>query len=225
MLFDALGTLVALDPPAPALQSELAQRAGIELSLAQAERAIAAEISYYRAHLDEGRDVDSLADLRRRCAAQLRAALPQKARRTRLELVEEVLLHSLRFRTFDDAEPALAAARSLPARVVVASNWDVSLQDVLERLDLAPLLDGVITSADAGARKPSPRVFRDALALVGVDPAHAVHIGDSIDEDVAGAIGAGIAPVLLRRDKRPGPPGIATISTLAELPFESWSSP
>ena len=71
-------------------------------------------------------------------------------------------------------------------RVVVASNWDVSLHEVLERLELAPLLDGVVTSAEVGARKPDPAVFMRALALAGAATSDAVHVGDSVEEDVRG---------------------------------------
>lgn len=225
VLFDALGTLVALDPPAPALKRGLAHYAGIDISLAQAERAIATEIAYYRAHLDEGRDERSLADLRRRCAAALSAALPETAAGAPLELVEEALLSSLHFRAFDDARAALVAARAAAGKVVVVSNWDVSLEHVLAQLGFAPLLDGIITSARVGARKPSSQIFIEALALAGVQPDHAVHVGDNVDEDVAGAVSAGIAPVLVRRDGRPGPPGVATVSALGEIPFERWSTP
>jgi putative hydrolase of the HAD superfamily len=224
VLFDALGTLVALDPPAPELRRGFAEHAGVEIAPADAERAIAAEFAYYRAHLDEGRDPDSLAGLRRRCAAVVRDALPSGVSEIKLDVVEEVLLGALRFRAFEDARPALIAARRVPARTVVVSNWDISLEDVLARLGLTPLVDGVISSARVGTRKPSPEIFEAALALTGVPPQRAVHIGDSIEEDVAGAFGAGIAPVLLRRDGQPGPPGLTTISTLAELPFELWST-
>src|SRR5450755_93983 len=68
LLLDALGTLVALEPPAPALRSELAQRCGLDVSEAQARHALSREISYYRAHLNEGRDAESLTALRHRCA-------------------------------------------------------------------------------------------------------------------------------------------------------------
>lgn len=221
-MFDALGTLVELEPPAPRLRATLAARAGLELSLAEAESAIAAEIAYYRAHLDEGQDPPSLARLRRRCAEALRAALPSRARPPHsrapgLETVETALLEALHFRAYPDAGPALAAARELPARVLVVSNWDISLERVLQELVLTPLLDGVITSAFTGARKPSPKIFVRALELAGVSPEYAVHVGDSVDEDVAGALAAGIAPILLRRDARPGPPGVATISSLSDL--------
>jgi len=44
-----------------------------------------------------------------------------------------------------------------------------------------------------------------------------VHVGDSLEEDVVGARAAGIEAVLLRRDGRPGPSGVRTIASLAEL--------
>ena len=215
ILLDALGTLVALEPPAPLLRSELARRFGLEVSEREAGRAIAAEIAYYRAHLDEGRDVASLEALRRRCAEALRAALPADG--LELDAVVEVLLASLRFTPFADVRPALVAARERGQRLVVVSNWDASLHGVLRALELEPLLDGILTSAEAGARKPAPAIFDQALALVGAEPEQAIHVGDSLEEDVAGARAAGIEPVLLRRDGGPAAPGVRTISSLAEL--------
>jgi putative hydrolase of the HAD superfamily len=219
ILLDALGTLVELAAPASLLRTELAGRFQIEVSEAEAQRAIAAEIAYYRAHLDEGRDQRSLAALRGRCAEVLRAALPPDDRVTAVGSAEltEALLASLRFAAFPDAEPALLAARARGQRLVVVSNWDISLQAVLDRLGLAPLLDGIVTSAQAGARKPSPAIFELALATAQVRQRDAIHVGDSIEEDVAGALGAGIEPVLIHRDGRPGPAGVRTIASLAEL--------
>jgi putative hydrolase of the HAD superfamily len=217
ILLDALGTLVALEPPAPLLRAELARRLGVRVSEAEAERAIAAEIAYYRAHLDEGRDPESLAALRARCAEAMRAALPSSFSMIDVDELTEALLASLRFDPFPDAAPALAAARERGRRLVVVSNWDVSLNDVLERLGLARLLDGVVTSAAAGARKPAPAIFARALLLAGVRPDEAIHVGDSLDEDVAGARAAGIEPILIRREPGDAAP-VRTIETLAELP-------
>lgn len=216
VLFDAMGTLIELRPPAPALRSELAARFGVEVREADAARAIAAEISYYRAHLDEGRDRASLRELRRRCAEVIRTALPALADVDGGALTE-ALLASLRFRAFDDVPGALIALRRQGQRLVVVSNWDVSLHDVLDRLGLAPRLDGVLTSAEVGARKPAPEIFRHALSLAGVDGSAAIHVGDSVKEDVAGALAAGIEPVLLRRNGRADAAGIRVITSLAEL--------
>jgi putative hydrolase of the HAD superfamily len=200
---DALGTLVELEPPAP----HLARALGVPLEAA--ERAIVAEIAYYRAHLDEGRDGTSVEDLRRRCARVLAAELSVTADLT------DVLLASLRFNVFEEVPATLRALRDRGTRLVIVSNWDVSLHDVLERLELKPLLDAIVTSAEAGVRKPAPEIF----ARVGVTPA--IHVGDSVKEDVAGARAAGIEPVLIRRDGGAGPPGVRTISSLAEL-LQPW---
>lgn len=220
VLLDALGTLVELEPPAPLLRTELSARFDLELSEADCARAIAAEIGYYRAHLDEGRDRASLAELRRRCAVALRGALPGTAQDATRDLVAltEALLSSLHFRPYPDAAPALREWRERGLRLVVASNWDVSLHDVLDRVGLGPSLDGVVTSAEAGARKPDPALFLEALRVAGVAADEAIHVGDSVEEDVRGARGAGIEAVLLRRDGAAAPaPGVRTVVSLTEL--------
>jgi putative hydrolase of the HAD superfamily len=219
LLLDALGTLVRLDPPGPRLREELAERFGLRITESDATAAIAAEVGYYRAHLDEGRDAASLAALRRRCAEVLRQALPSRdaLADVGIDEITDALLDSLHFSAFDDAGEAIEAARAAGLRVVVASNWDVSLHAVLERLGLARLVDGIVTSAEAGARKPASAVFESALRLAGAAPAEAMHVGDSVDEDVHGALRAGIEPVLLSRDGRRAPPGVRQISSLSEL--------
>ena len=217
LLLDALGTLVALEPPAPRLRRVLASGHGISITAAEAKRAIAAEITYYRAHLGDGRDASSLAALRYRCAEALRSALPAHARLHDLEQVVEVLLASIEFSVFGDVRGALESARKRGVRVIVVSNWDCSLPDVLTRAGLAPLLDGVVVSAEVGAAKPAPEIFARALAAAGVGAADAVHVGDSLREDVLGARAAGIEAVLLRRDGGPGPSGVRTVASLAEL--------
>jgi putative hydrolase of the HAD superfamily len=220
LLLDALGTLVALAPPAPRLRQELAARFAISISEQQAAQALAAEIRYYREHLDLGRDDGSLAALRRQCAEVLRSALPPSDELARVGTDEltSALLASLQFSAFDDAAAAIRQARGSGWRVVVASNWDVSLHHVLARLELARLVDGIVTSAEVGARKPSSAVFERALALVHARPAEALHVGDSIEEDVLGALAAGIDAILLaRHGGAEAPPGVRVISSLADL--------
>jgi putative hydrolase of the HAD superfamily len=219
LLVDALGTLVELAPPAPALRHELSARFGLDVAHEAADRALRAEIGYYRSHLQQARDERSLADLRRRCAEVLRGALPSSDRLAAIstEALTETLLAALRFRAFDDACEALAIARERRQRVIVVSNWDFSLTEVLDRIGLAALVDGVVISAVLGVRKPSPAIFEAALKLAGAARTEAVHVGDSVEEDVDGARAAGIEAVLLRRDGSPGPDGVTTIASLTEL--------
>jgi putative hydrolase of the HAD superfamily len=226
LLIDGLGTLVSLPPPAPALVEELERRFGVEVTAEQAAAALHAEISYYRAHMGEGRDGASLADLRGRCAGVLRAALPASAALERVEppALTEALLASLRFEPFADAAAALRRARAAGLRVIVVSNWDVSLIEVLERIGLAPLLDGVVTSAAVGAAKPAAAIFAHALSLAAAGPSGALHVGDSLREDVAGALALGIRAVLVRRDgAAPAllPAGASWVPDLDRLAFDS----
>src|SRR4051794_38291896 len=66
VMFDALGTLVELEPP----WLHLADALGVQPDEHLAS-AVRAEMDYYRDHSHEGRDADSLAELRGRCAAVL----------------------------------------------------------------------------------------------------------------------------------------------------------
>ena len=125
-----------------------------------AEAAIRAEITYYRAHLDEGRDAASLADLRARCAA----AMGPRCRASRPTCCCDALLDSLRFFAYPDAAPALTALRAAGIRIVVVSNWDGSLHERLAETGLAPLVDGAVASAEVGSAKPDGAIFRAALA-------------------------------------------------------------
>jgi putative hydrolase of the HAD superfamily len=202
VLLDGMGTLLRLRPPAPLLREELAVRR-VHVGEDAAAAAMAAEIGYYREHCLEGRDRAALADLRRRCAAVLRDALGPPGAELPLEAVESALLDALRFEAFPDAAPALARLRSAGVRLVVVSNWDVSLHDRLAETGLAALVDGALASAELGAAKPAPAIFARALALAGVPAGGALHVGDSPDEDVGGARAAGIEPVLLVRDGEP----------------------
>jgi putative hydrolase of the HAD superfamily len=217
ILLDALGTLLQLEPPAPLLRAQLRERFGVAVTEEESARAIAAEIAYYRVHLDEGRDPASVAELRSRCAEALRDALPGSWDGVSGAALTEALLASLRFEPFAEVAGALAAARARGQRLVVVSNWDASLHDVLARVGLGDLLDAIVTSAEAGARKPSPAIFERALAVAGVSAADAIHVGDTVEEDVAGARSAGIEAVLVRRDGGTGPAGVRTIASLAEL--------
>jgi 2-haloalkanoic acid dehalogenase type II len=214
VLLDVLGTLVRLEPPGPLLRAELG-RAGVAVSEEAAQRAFRAEIDYYVRHHLEGRDGASLERLRDRCAAVLVGELGAPG--LDVAVARRAMLRALRFTPFPDAVRALRALRARELTLVAASNWDCALPRVLERAGLGPLLDATVSSAEVGHPKPDPGLFRAALRLAHADAGDAVHVGDSLANDVAGARAAGIRPVLLVREGDP-PGGVEAIRTLAELP-------
>ena len=198
MLLDALGTLVELEPPAPRLRAA-ARRGAASTSVRAARSAgFAAEIAYYLAHHLEGGDPASLEDLRDRCATVMLEALGAARPRSRRGAPGDARRRWRSSPSRTRARPARAARRGL--RLVVASNWDCSLPDWLERAGLLELVDGVVSSAEVGAAKPAPAVFAAALELAGAEPGEALHVGDSLDNDVEGARAAGLRAVLVARD-------------------------
>jgi putative hydrolase of the HAD superfamily len=135
------------------------------------------------------------------------------------EVPVEALLAALRFHAYPDAAPALSTLRSRGLSIVVVSNWDHSLHERLAETGLAPLVDGAVASAELGHAKPDRAIFEHALALAGADAGSALHAGDAPEEDVAGALAAGLRAVLVARDgPPPAAPEVPVIRSLAELP-------
>jgi putative hydrolase of the HAD superfamily len=122
------------------------------------------------------------------------------------------------WRLYDDAAPVLRELRARGVVVGVVSNWDTRLRGIASGLGLDRLVDFLVISAEVGARKPDPRIFREALSRARVHPEDALHVGDLADEDAAGASNAGITPLLVVRGKRSeAPDGVRVISSLHEL--------
>jgi len=167
--------------------------------------ALRAEMAYYREHAHEGRDEDSLADLRERCATLV-------SRELGIPITADELVSAIRFSAYPDVAPALDALGERGLRLIAVSNWDFSLARVLARCGLKGMLDGTVTSAEAGARKPDPAIFAVALELARCRPDEALHVGDTPEEDVAGARAAGIRSLLIDRDG-----GTGDVSSLTEI--------
>ena len=107
------------------------------------------------------------------------------------------------------AQLALGELRAGDRLLIVATNADMSdaaaVRAALARVQLDVLVDDVVSSRDVGVRKPDPAFFRAALARAAalgyvVAPAEAVMVGDSFDNDVAGAKAAGLRAVWLDRE-------------------------
>lgn len=215
VLFDALGTLVRLEPPAPRLRAELERSTGVDVGAEAAERGFAAEITFYLANHMRGGDEGGLEALRDDCAAVLHEALAVAG--LDRAPVRAAMLDSLVFTAFPDVVPALRALRAGGIGAVVVSNWDRSLSGALDRAGLGDLVDGVVSSAQVGRAKPAPEPFRAGLELAGVPADDALFVGDSPETDIQGAQAAGIRAVLVAREGG-APGGIEAIASLERLP-------
>jgi REG-2-like HAD superfamily hydrolase len=127
---------------------------------------------------------------------------------------------------FPDVRPVLVRLQELGLALAVVSNWDERLGRLLTHLDLTRFFDAIVFSAGLGVEKPDARIFLYALELLKVPPGLAVHIGDSLKEDVEGAQAAGMRALhLVRRrpsgaarpDQTGGAGEVADLSVLPEL--------
>ncbi|EYU22429.1 hypothetical protein MIMGU_mgv1a0131481mg, partial [Erythranthe guttata] len=77
-------------------------------------------------------------------------------------------------------------------KLAVVSNFDSRLRKLLKDLNVLHLFDAVIISSEVGYEKPDDKIFRAALDEISVDASKAVHVGDDIKADKAGANAVGI---------------------------------
>ncbi len=191
---DGYGTLIRVADPVPLLQRALAER-GAERDREAVRAAFLAEVAYYRPAALEGRDPESLAALRLAC---VRIFLETAGVDLDPASFVDAFMSSIAIEPEPGALETITSLRVRGLDLAVVSNWDIGLIDQLEQLGVASLFTTIATTAEAGAPKTDPAVFRLALDRLGVDPARALHVGDEPeDEEGAAAAGMQFAPAPL----------------------------
>jgi len=106
--------------------------------------------------------------------------------------------HHANFELYDDVPDALAALRSAGLRIGLVSN---SARDVREFARHHGLdVDAGISSFHHGRTKPHASIFGAVLDLLGVEPPEAVMVGDTIADDIEGAVALGMRAILVDRE-------------------------
>ena len=111
------------------------------------------------------------------------------------------------FQPLPGAGELLKTIKDLGLRCVIASNtyWrDAhSYWDDFELLGMAPYIDAVVTSVDAGHLKPHPAVFELSVRAAGVAAEECVVIGNKEVNDVEPALALGMRAILVYPDDPP----------------------
>ena len=137
---------------------------------------------------------------------------------TFFEELYDVFARPESWRLYPGVPEVLRELKKRGKRVGIVSNWDSRLFKLCEGLGLEKYVDFVLASAVFGASKPSPRIFEEALRQSRVLPEEAIHVGDSIEDDVNGALGAGLKAILIDRTHGGrSTPSVPTIRDLKEL--------
>jgi putative hydrolase of the HAD superfamily len=131
------------------------------------------------------------------------------------EAITEGWLHSENFELYEDSLPVLAHLHEHGLKIGLVSNTSRDLDAFIRHFALD--VDAWISSGTHGKVKPSPTIFRAALALLEIDPAAAAMVGDSLSDDIEGARALGMRGFLLDREGRyPDVPD--ALPTLLALP-------
>lgn len=224
VFFDAAGTLFEVRGSVGEIYSAVARRRGVHVPAAELDcsfdTAFRIQSAEGLAHAGAGPEAEK-EWWRRLVRRVFGMRMPPGVFPGFFDEVYELFRTSRAWVLYEDTVPALKLLRSRGCRLGVISNFDSRLEDVLSGLGIGSYFERVIFSWQVRSAKPDGRIFRHALALMGVGPPDALHVGDSLDEDVRGARGAGMRAVLLDRSGRHrrwhGGPRIESLDELGAL--------
>jgi len=105
--------------------------------------------------------------------------------------------HAEHFELYEDALPVLDELRRHGLKLGLVSNTGRDLEAFVAHHALD--VEAAVSSGAFGKTKPHEAIFRAVLDRLGVEPAAAAMVGDSIQDDVEGARALGIKAFLLDR--------------------------
>jgi putative hydrolase of the HAD superfamily len=101
------------------------------------------------------------------------------------------------FELYEDSVTVLEELRRMGLKIGLVSN---SARDVREFAHYHALeVDAGISSFHHGRTKPHASIFRAVLALLEVEPHEAAMVGDTVEDDIEGALALGMQAVLVDR--------------------------
>jgi 2-haloalkanoic acid dehalogenase type II len=134
-----------------------------------------------------------------------------------------------------DALAVLAALKNDGYHLGLLSNAadDQDVQTLVDKAQIRPFFDWILSSASVGIRKPSQRVFQLALDRWKAPREETVMVGDTLNADILGARNSGITSVWITRrvnleksqEAVKAIPPDAQIASLSELPplLKQWA--
>lgn len=218
VVFDAVGTLIRPEPPAPEVYAAVGRRHGSRLSVAEvASRFQAAFLSEEAVDRERHGLRTSEARERERWQAIVRNVLADAA--DTAACFDELYAHfakPLAWRCLPDVAESLDFLGNCRLVAGVASNYDHRLHSVLAGTPALRGLEHVVISSEVGWRKPASQFFTALCQRLGLPAANVLLVGDDLANDYEGALAAGLQAVLL--DPMCRRPGTRRIDRLGDLP-------
>lgn len=142
--------------------------------------------------------------------------------------VEDETLHSLRekfdefrmecFDFFPGVKDLIQQLRKSYTLIVITNGPIYSQRPKVKKVQIRSLVDHVIIGGEEPEEKPFESIFKKACSLAECEPHEAIHVGDSLSSDIAGAKNAGIKSVWISPGLKHDPLPDHTISNFVEIP-------
>jgi HAD superfamily hydrolase (TIGR01549 family) len=104
------------------------------------------------------------------------------------------------FDLYPDTLPVMEQLRRHGLKLGLVSNGGRELHELVAHHSLE--VDCAIGSRSHGWTKPHPTIFQAALDVLGIEAGETVMVGDSVEDDVEGAIAVGMRAFLIDREDR-----------------------
>lgn len=184
VLLDLDGTLLTYERPREAVLAAAFDRAGVEPFFTAEE---------YAARFESHLPAESVADLRRRTVdtiARERDVNPDRARRVAAAYTDERDPRNVRL---IDGAGAVLDRLARDHRLGMVTNGPREYQRAkVAAVGIADAFERIVYAGAETAPKPDTEPFEVALSALDADPGRAVHVGNSLASDVAGARRAGL---------------------------------
>jgi len=105
-----------------------------------------------------------------------------------------------KYEKFSETDEILKILKNNGLKLVLITNSPPTSKEAFKKLDLPKFFDRTIFSCDVGVLKPDKLIFTYAIKDLDVKPTEVLMVGNSLDEDINGAISAGLDAILIDRE-------------------------
>ena len=204
-LFDFFNTLSFYQPPREQMYIDVCSKYDIEVDRKELIQSLPLADTFYRdenqiSPVKERPQKDQFEFFIKYIKLALQGTGVEIDDKIAMEILQKMQSTKWVFKLFDDVLPTLKQLRERNLILGLISNIGQEADTVFNQLGLIQHIDFHVTSFETGHDKPDPEIFLAALKKAGVKPDEAVYIGDFYEQDVVGARGVGMLPVLLDRN-------------------------
>lgn len=121
------------------------------------------------------------------------------------------------FDFFPGVKDLLADLRKQFTLVVITNGPVYSQRPKINRINLTEHVDHIIVGGEEPEEKPFKSIFMKACKLADCNPQEALHVGDSLSADIAGAVNAGLTSVWISPEQKQDPLPHFTIANFIHI--------